>query len=138
LFTKERCTYNTHAFFAHADFLREKGPLTECSAFPFEGHFGELRFLVVPGTQSIGKQLIEGLYLRVLRDVRAHYCFKKGRTTMRETDRGTYNTISIEFALPNLPFFFIPTVDDTLFYMYSQQQKYRFFKCVEISDDGTL
>jgi hypothetical protein len=75
--------------------MREKGPLTEVSAFNFEGHFGDLRFVVVPGTPSIGKQIIEALYLKVLRSAQHHYCFKRGHVSMGETTKGNDEYVSV-------------------------------------------
>ena len=45
-------TYNFHIISAHMKHLRENGPLTTYTAYPFESSYSELRRSFVPGTRK--------------------------------------------------------------------------------------
>ena len=46
-------TYNYHIVASHLKELREFGPLTKYSAYPFEGMYAELRRSFVEGTRTL-------------------------------------------------------------------------------------
>ena len=55
-------TYNFHIISAHMKQLREHGPLTKYTAYPFESSYSELRRSFVPGTRKLKKNchVLEG------------------------------------------------------------------------------
>ena len=46
-------TYNFHIVASHIREIRAHGPLTDNTAYPFEGLYADLRRSFVPGTRSI-------------------------------------------------------------------------------------
>ena len=71
LFGALNCTYNTHVC-SHITKMREKGPLTSTSAFPFESFYGEMRHCFVPSTVSPLKQILQKVLLK--RILEPHCC----------------------------------------------------------------
>ena len=45
-------SYNYHIVGSHLKELREHGPLTEYTAYPFEGMYSELRHCYTPGSRK--------------------------------------------------------------------------------------
>ena len=72
LFGPQNCTYNTHILCAHLLQMRNNGPLSETSAFPFESFYGELRNSFTPGTNSTLKQIFSKSLLK--RSLAFHSC----------------------------------------------------------------
>jgi hypothetical protein len=64
LFGSQKCTYNVHIFCRHVTQLRSLGRLPNTSAACFEASFAPLRNSYAPGTQSVGKQLLEKEFLK--------------------------------------------------------------------------
>jgi hypothetical protein len=72
LFGTKNCTYSVHIVASHLLQMRSTGPLTVCSAFPFEHFYGELRHSFVPGTVSPLKQILQTVILK--RKLTSHCC----------------------------------------------------------------
>ena len=72
LFGPSNCTYNTHVVGSHMIDMRAHGPLTETSAFAFEGFYGEMCKAFAPGTQSAMRQIMEKIYIK--RSLQHHCC----------------------------------------------------------------
>ena len=82
LFGVTNCTYYTHIIGGHLIQIRENGPLTFTSAFPFESFYGEIRHAFQPGTQSpliqiFRKHFVETQYCATL--LSGHYSFSEQR-----------------------------------------------------------
>ena len=72
LFGPWNCSYSVHVIAAHLLKIRDSGPLTSTSAFPFEHFYGEMRKTYVLGTQSITKQIFSKILLK--RTLAFHSC----------------------------------------------------------------
>lgn len=71
-FSDWNMTYNMHSI-GHSPMSRKEHPFTLVSAFKFESSYGELIRKWCPGTQSIGKQGMDGA---MLRKSQGHVCEK--------------------------------------------------------------
>ena len=66
------CTYSVHLICSHLLQMREKGPLTSHSAFPFEEFYSQLRHSFCPGTISPLKQMVQNVLLK--KTLASHKC----------------------------------------------------------------
>ena len=89
-FGPKNCVYNVHLF-GHLLRLRELGPVTETSATRFEDHYSQLKKSYRAGTDSVGKQAIQNLFLA---QQTGHHCRKSmqilDRVTTKVDDRYVY------------------------------------------------
>ncbi len=76
-FGEANCTYNVHHVL-HLPTTREAGQFTDISAVPYESSFANVRRSFVAGTPDIPKQILETMYMRLLK---GQSCTKKVRKT---------------------------------------------------------
>ena len=108
--TKDQCIYNVHCFGEHAETLRDHGPATNTSTFPFEGFFAKFPMYFKPGTTSIGKQILVGALSAILTS--AHRCSRSIQVAPKESFYSQQN----------------------LFYLF-ENAKYSFWKCTRVAGE---
>ncbi len=84
VFTAKHCSYYVHVFGAHVLEVRALGPLTETSAYLFEGHYNIMKRSYRAGTPSTGQQAMKN---SLLATKYSHPCKKKKTLTAKKTER---------------------------------------------------
>lgn len=96
------CLYNFHMIL-HLDLIRQHGPLSKTSSFPYESMFSKIRDSFVPGTPNPVKQIFQTMYHR---QRLGHICKKAVSMAPHETSM----------------------TDDSLAYIFNPKGHYEFFK----------
>ena len=84
VFTVRHCSHNVHVFGAHFLLVRELGPITETSAYCYEGHYNVLKRSYRAGTPSTGQQALKNSLLATKYH---HKCVRRRRLTAKKTQR---------------------------------------------------
>ena len=111
LFGENNCTYYTHIVGSHMLEIRDHGPLTFTSAFPFESFYGEMRNAFQAGTTSTLKQIFTNILLK--RTLGKHCCEADIFFSSHET----------------------PLECNNLVYTFVQKQ-YQFFKIINVHENS--
>lgn len=114
LFGMENCPYNVHVF-THLKYVREKGdPLTETSAYPFEGFFATMRRSFTPGSMSSSKQIFENVLLMLQKQ---HTCLRNIQYNAKVSVK-TQNNLVYMFKNGHYTFYEIQTEDQGRVYCH--------------------
>lgn len=121
LFGTVNCTYSVHVLPSHLLKIRGNRPLTYKSAFKFESFFSEMKHLFKAGTVSPIKQILENCYVK--RILEHHYCEKTMYIATEKKPK-----IGVKFNPPK--------ENNSLIYVFNDNQKHELYKVEEIIDNN--
>ncbi len=87
VFGEQNMLYNLHML-SHLPHIRQrKGPINNFSCYPFESSYSVVKNSQHPGTESLGKQAILGVFAKLVAKEKDHRCGQSLKISTQETSK---------------------------------------------------